>query len=254
VSTVKVRKAPRISCAKLSEYMQATPTRRRRILTDQKWPSDFITPLYTEAQEEIAGFIRRKSTDSTRIEEVIDRLSNGSAATEWHARKNGLCIDALKAFLNIAPDLDLSRYVIRQTHNKQPKLSMAGVEISVRPELLLKVKGKEGSTTSGAIKLCFSKNIPLNEESEKYFGALLHNFTYWFVEPVKTAAIRDCIIIDVFAEKVFLAPRATKRRMKELEDACREIATMWGSIPEPKERAKYRAGSHNPGAAGAKAT
>ena len=49
---------------------------------------------------------------------------------------------------------------------------------------------------------------------------------------VGTAAAIQCLI-DVFAEQIFSAPRAYKRRRKEIDAACQEIATMWPTIDMP---------------------
>jgi hypothetical protein len=152
---------------------------------------------------------------------------------------------------DLAPDLDLRGYAMRQTGNKLAKLDMAEVAISVRPELLIRVEGKGQSQSSGAIKLCFAKGSALSNEAANYVGTMLREFTSRFVPPLKTAIPRDCIVIDVFAERVHVAPRATKRRLNELLDACSEIAAMWDSIPEPKERTKYRTlGSRSDGKIG----
>jgi len=240
MTNMKTRRSPRISCAKLGEYMVSSPTRRRRIISDQKWPSDFIAPRYTEAQEVVAGFIRRGGNDISLIECAIDRLLKASAKSKWHEQKNELCIDALKSFMNVAPDLDLRGYALRQTGNRQAKMKMGGVEISVRPELLVRIERKGKPSSAGAIKLYFSKNNRLSADAANYVGTMLHEFACEFVPPLETAAPGDCILIDVFAERIYLAPRATKRRRSELIDGCAEIATMWDSIAEPKERTIYR--------------
>ncbi len=99
MTRLESRVMPRISCAKLGEYMVASPTRRRRIIQDQKWPSDFIVPLYTEAHEVIAGFIRRCAKNTSMIERAIDRLLHAPTKSDWDKQKNALCIDALKAFI-----------------------------------------------------------------------------------------------------------------------------------------------------------
>ncbi len=233
------RVTPRISCTKLGEYMVSSPTRRRRIIQDQKWPSDFIVPLYTEAQEVIAGFVRRGATDAAIIERAIDRLLHAPTKSDWAKQKNSLCIDAVKSFMNVAPLLDLKGYTMRQTGNRQPKLKMAGVVISVRPELVVRYRDRN-SDSAGAIKLYFAKGNPLNDKAANYVGTILHEFSQAFLEPRKTAKPRDCLLIDVFAETVFAAPRATKKRRKELDDACQEIAAVWNSIPEPNDRSEYR--------------
>lgn len=217
--------------------MVASPSRRRRIIQDQKWPQDCIVPFYSDAQEVIAGFIRRGAKDVSIIENAIERMLRSKPRSEWHERRFDASIEALKAFMNLAPDLDLSCYTMKQTSNRQPKLTMSTVELSVRPELLLEVHRKGKSKSAGAIKLCFSKSVRLSGEAAAYVGAILHNYVNTHVHPLGTAIPTDCKVIDVFAETIHVAPRTTKRRLKELHDACDEIAALWPRIPRPAARA-----------------
>jgi len=52
--------APRISLNKLCEFMTASIPRQRRIIKDQKFPSDFMRVYYREAQEAVAMMILLK--------------------------------------------------------------------------------------------------------------------------------------------------------------------------------------------------
>lgn len=53
----KRRERPRISVNKLGEYLtEPNPSRRRRILLDQKEPKDFILPYYDPARDAILRF------------------------------------------------------------------------------------------------------------------------------------------------------------------------------------------------------
>ena len=142
--------------------------------------------------------------------------------------------------MNIAPSLDLRRYEIRQTGNRQPKLKKSGVAISVRPELTVRAKRDCKAESAGAIKLYFSKGNPLIEDAANYVGAMVYEFSQSFLEPRTTAKPGDCLLIDVFAETIFVSPSATKKRQRELTDACQEIAAVWDSIQEPLERHEYR--------------
>jgi hypothetical protein len=196
-------------------------------------------PLYTEAQEIIAGFIRRGGKDEAFIENEINRLLRATPESEWQGKRIDLTIAALKSFINLLPSLKLSKYQVKQTNNLQKKLRLAGVDISVRPELLLVARGN-GQTSAGAIRLYFAKCSPLTEGMARYVGAILQQFALLHASPENTALNRDCLVIDVFAENISTAPRASKRLMNELIDACTEITSIWHTIGEPKSRAAYR--------------
>src|SRR4051812_1736196 len=110
MTTATISRAPRISMTKLAEYMDSSATRRRQIIHDQKWPSDYIVPTYTEAQEIISGYVRRRASSPDTIENEINRLLRVTPTSSWHERRIALCIEALKAFMNIAPSLNLANY------------------------------------------------------------------------------------------------------------------------------------------------
>lgn len=74
------RSEPRKSANKLGEYMTATPSRRRRIIKDQKRPKDFIVPRYTEAQAAIAANSGR-SKSSARTSRGTDREKSTPCAS-----------------------------------------------------------------------------------------------------------------------------------------------------------------------------
>lgn len=227
------RVKPRISCTKLGEYMVSSASRRRRIIQDQKWPQDYIVSLYADAQEAIAAFVRRGGANGDVILDTIERLLRTSPKSEWHERRVELNILALKCFMNIAPELDLRSCAIRQTSNCQPKMSLSGVEISVRPELTLLYERQGKDKSTGAVKLSFSKGNSLGDEAGAYVGVILFEYVNKYVLPSASAKCSDCVTVDVFAEKLHRAPRTSKRRISELNDACSEIAAMWPRIDPP---------------------
>jgi hypothetical protein len=237
LTTPLSRKAPRISVNKLGEYMTATPLRRRRIIFDQQQPKTFIVPRYTEAQDAITKYFVRDKQDERVLLSEIERLSLAPSATEWDAQRKRLCVEALERFLDVAEEIDLSGQTATAGGNDQPRLQVGGLEISVRPEVIVRGSSRSGEPACGALKLYFSKTIPLNPEGGEYVATLLHQFVDTQVEPGK-ADPRLCHVVDVFGGRVFTAPRATARRRRDLWAACEEIARAWdtGAFHSSKPR------------------
>jgi hypothetical protein len=226
MTTALSHKAPRISVNKLGEYMTATPLRRRRIIFDQQRPKTFIVPRYTEAQEAITKYLVGGKQDTALLASEIERLSGAPSATEWEAQRKRLCAEALERFLDVADEIDLSDQTLSAGGNDQPRLQVGGLDVSVRPEVIVRATNRSGEAAGGALKLYFSKTIPLNQEGGEYIAAMVYQFVDTHVTPGH-ADSRICRVIDVFGGQFFTAPRAVARRRRELWAACEEIARAW---------------------------
>lgn len=220
-----VRKSPRMSVNKLGEYMVASPRRRKRIIEDQKEPHDFVVARYRDAEEAIGEYLRDGAEDDSCIQEAIQKLQFKPKKSQWDTDTAGLCNDALEAFLEVVGDIDLDGDALVRDFSRRP-LRMVGVAISVRPEVLLRKKVTGAVSEIGAIKLCFSKNKRLSEESASYIGAILHEYMQSVYPDLRVIRAR-CQVVDVFGRKVFEAPRAYKTRLQDVEAACEEIARAW---------------------------
>ena len=226
MTTALSQKAPRISVNKLGEYMTATPLRRRRIIVDQQRPKTFIVPRYTEAQDAITKYLVRGENDTALLASEIERLATAPSATEWEAQRKRLCAEALERFLDVADQVDLNDQSLTAGGNDQPRLLVGGLEISVRPEVIVRGTNRSGDAAGGALKLYFSKTIPLGQEGGEYVATLVHQYVDTHVTPGQ-ADPRLCRVIDVFGGRVFTAPRAIARRRRDLWAACEEIARAW---------------------------
>jgi hypothetical protein len=226
ITTSRSQKAPRISVNKLGEYMTATPLRRLRIVADQQRPMTFIVPRYTEAQEAITKFLVREKHDTSLLASEIERLSAAPSATDWEAQRKRLCAEALARFLDVADQIDLHEQTLAPGGNDQPRLQVGGLEVSVRPEVIVRSTRRAREAASGALKLYFSKTLPLGQEGGEYVATLVHQFVDTHIAPGH-ADPRLCRVIDVFGGRVFTAPRAVARRRRDLWAACEEIARAW---------------------------
>jgi hypothetical protein len=226
MATDTTRRAPRISVNKLGEYMTATPLRRRRIVRDQKQPKGFILPRYNEAQDAIRKYLSGRKQDAGLLLSEIERLSEAPSATEWESSRKRLASEAMQSFLEMADEIDLDGLRATLGGNDQPRLSIGGLEVSVRPEILLTGIDRHGRPTAGALKLYFSKTSPLTEDSAAYIATAVHAFVEAHMRPAH-AEPRNCRVIDVFGQRVYTAPRASARRRSDLAAACEEIARAW---------------------------
>jgi hypothetical protein len=229
MATDTTRRAPRISVNKLGEYMTATPLRRRRIVQDQKRPKGFILPRYNEAQDAITKYLIGGKQDAGLLLSEIARLNLAPSATEWESSRKRLASEAMQSFLAMSEEIDLDGLGATLGGNSQPRLSIGGLEISVRPEILLSGTDRHGRPTAGALKLYFSKTNPLTQDSAGYIATAVHAFVEAHMQPAHADA-RNCRVIDVFGQKVYTAPRGSSRRRGDLAAACEEIARAWEQL------------------------
>ncbi len=224
----KVRTNPRISVNCLAEYLVVGAARRRRIVYEQKRPKNYQAPYYTYAEEAIVKFLASPERDFGVLDQAaanLQALETVSRRIKWELTRRAACTEALQAFRDLAAgDLFAGLTVTRAPQNPR-LLQLGGIGVSVRPEVLLETLGKEPRL--GGAKLFFSKNEALTEDRALYAGTILHQ--YLDTHPKRTGMVdyRHCLVIDVFAKKVFAAPRTYKRKRTDIEAASLEITLAW---------------------------
>ncbi|MGH7391489.1 MAG: hypothetical protein ACREM3_18820 [Candidatus Rokuibacteriota bacterium] len=220
------RDEPRISVTKLGEYMVASASRRRSIVRDQKRPRDVIVARYTEVYPVIAGYLSDGGQMPEAVEAAIQRLYDAPATTEWQEQNNKLSAEALENFLELSDTLDLSSFSVSLRPDDPPKLATEGVSISVRPELGL-TQANARDRIEGAVKLYISKNNALGDDAGAYVATTVHQYLSEVIAANTSVDTRACFVIDVFAQRVYTAPRAYRRRRADIAAACQEIVRAW---------------------------
>lgn len=223
-----IRIVPRISLNKLGEYMAATPSRRKRIISDQKEPKSFITARYTVAQEVISDYIQDGMCDDDMLTDAINRLMTAPVSSEWEEQSNQLCAVAIEHFVNLKDRLDIDgcRCMVLSPE-ETATMAIAGVEVSIRPELSVTVQDGRKNGYLGLIKLAFSKTYKLGEKSGEYVATLLHEYASRALFNGQQVWNDKCIVVDIFDELIITAPSARKKRLEDIEAACEEIRRMW---------------------------
>jgi hypothetical protein len=116
----KTNTAPRISINKLGEYMVSKAARRQRILRDAKYPPDYITTYYREAQESITQFIGGNMEDIGILERAIQILEQRNPDNIHEIRRVAGNAEAIEHFMNIIDDIDLKGAETRLGEHSPP--------------------------------------------------------------------------------------------------------------------------------------
>lgn len=223
-----VHMAPRISVNKLGEYLTAGPTRRRSIIYNQKYPRNYIVRRYHKARTGIANYLKSGAENLEVIEGVVSHLSTLTPQTDFEAQDTNLSLQALDAFKGMADQFNLSGLHLCRETGPRRMLNIAGVAVSIRPDILVRGYTPRGKSFVGAIKVHISKGYALNPTAGEYVSTLLRRYLeespwseYTMVQP------QFCMVIDVFAGEVYRAPKHFIRRLGHISAACEEIQMRW---------------------------
>jgi hypothetical protein len=219
---------PRISINKLGEYLQANPQRRKKIVSDAKNPKPFVVTRYSDAREAIKNYFT-SGFNTDILDASIEAHQGKDPASEFQEQDQALSIELLEMMLDL--DLpDLSEFSLYVYEGANPKLNIAGVDISVNPDLIIRSDNR-GQKVVGAIKLHISKSNQLDEEGAKNVAILLKEFVENHIaEDGEKVYLPFCIAVDIFGKVVCAAPKSFKRRMTYISSACEEIALWWDSV------------------------
>ena len=212
---------------KLAEYMIATPARRRGIIRDQKQPLDFVVSRYSAVYDGVVECLL-SGNDIAPIKNRIKTLYEATPKTTWQAQDFQLSVEALESFLSFVDEVELSTFVVQRAGDPSPTMRISGVDVSVRPELLLRSAGP--GPPVGAVKVYVSKHFPFDDKSGSYAGVILHQYVSDLLSTEKVVDPRSSFVIAVFQRRIYVAPRAFKKRRADISAACEEIAQRWTAI------------------------
>lgn len=223
---------PQISANKLIEYCFARSTRRTAIIEDIIKPKNFLLDTrYNDIERAMMHFLEHRGKDDSRLSQLDKTLLSRVAVTSHDEQRLLIAHDAIE----LCRTMSLARLPasgnILSLPDKQPKLLLKGVAVSVRPTNFMSLNqlGKKEKGI-GLIKPYLSKASPLTAETSSLHGALLHWYAAESFGDSGEARSDLCFIVDVFAQKIFSAPDSFRQRRKLLEASCQEIADRWQSI------------------------
>lgn len=223
---------PRISVNKLAEFMVSKAARQRKLLRDRKYPDpDFQMGMFhREASEAVAQYLVSDQLSTAPIDNQIAIIKQQAPAAIGTTRRLNSNIEAMERFLEMLDDFDFGSAVAEHGEHAPQKLTFHGVQVSVRPEIILRgtVKGK---AAIGGIKLHFAKGFEMTDETAGFVSAAVQEFCARHIatddEVVNPAY---CQVFDIGSGNVFPGVKSIKSRLRDIEDTCRNIADIWPNI------------------------
>ena len=216
---------PKISLNKLSEYLTATPSRRRQIVKDQQDPKPFIAARYRDARDAIVEFIASGMSEEEQLLSVAEKLRSDVSGSDFARQDRIASAEAIDNFLEVSDQIELDDLtVVPADRTSTASMHVAGVRVSVRPDAYL--KNAITGDIVGAIKLHFPKTTPLNDTSSKYVATTLKVFLSE-EQGAKFVDHKKCYVVDVSTQTATCAQKSYKKNMSDIAAACEEIRARW---------------------------
>lgn len=219
----------------------ATPSRRKSIIRDAKYAPKFKATRYTIAREGIVNFLgnmQRNTQILYNAEAKLQAKKEQSPITPWQLEDYKSSIEVLQKFSRSYNSLGLSRYEIRKIPGRAPKLNIQDVSISVNPKLSIHRIDKNNNQRVGCLVINISKTLS-SSKSRTEIAQTATATSFLFAENyLCESGIADhniCMFLDVFGGNLIKCPRAIKRRVNEINNACEEVSERWTGISPPKD-------------------
>lgn len=221
----KTHESPRISLNKLGEYLQATPTRRKSIVRDQKKPPGAgIVTRYGPVTVALREYF--KIGDKDLLTDTIGKLMTDQSGSDWQREDRQLSARALERVVEMLDQVDLTgAKVVPFPSKAESALLVGGVKVSVRPDFLV-VLGDDPNVAIGALKLSHNKQNALDKLGCEYIAIMLARFVAQTF-PNARVNLKRCLSLATPLKVVATAPKSYKAKSEAIDAACEEIAGRW---------------------------
>lgn len=220
---------PKISVNKLGEYMDATASRRRQILRDQKSPPTFKAARYKDARETIVQHLEKGMVDDSLAMQRVEELRNDNSGSDFAAQDRLLSAKAIDDFLPLSEEIEVEGLSVQSgAQFASETMDFGGARVSMRPDAIL--RDLESGNIVGCVKLNFSMSAPLQNKSAEYVATALRAHLENKLSSPEHVDPSLCYVVDVPTGTVSCAPKANKKRLSDIVAAGEEIAARWQTV------------------------
>lgn len=198
-----------------------------------------IPPIirYRDVRPAICGYLTDQNRNVAHLvdaEGMFQQRIDDPATRDLSRDDARHSIDVLHAIQGMSNKL--AAFDFQPAPPDQSKLQIAGVEVSVRADLLVHGNSKATDQIGAAILRMTMDDAETDAAREKrknmglYVATLARMHIDQNVESNRQAMNRLCMSIDIQHGEVFSAPNANTRRMNDIENVCRVIAALWSTL------------------------
>lgn len=229
---------PRISANELARFMLAKDPGKLGIIRRARQKRSAGSIRYSDARSVIRNALRDPVNEARKLHEARERFEQRAADaslkpfTREDAEKSVEVLDALTRMRNLYAGTDF-----QGAPQRQPKLNISGVAVSVESDLLIHGRGRQEGQVGGALLRLAQ---PEDEETEgakrkrESIGAYAATLVFMHVRQNLAGNLQPraplCWSIDVQNMDVYKAPARTAGRVAELEAACTMISGLWDRV------------------------
>lgn len=225
----KAHHYPQMTVEALARYVTTTNPSSRRVILRQEKYYDSVTqpPYYREIRRSLLRHVSDPDREDTALLDAANRILVPQNAKDYERERLSNNVLGLKK-LHACRDQFILTDVLYDKPHTSGHSTLAGVKVISSPVAAVEGRWRNLAHT-GCLKLYLGKSKPLDPEQAAYIGAALIRF-------LEVSILTDrphhkfVTIVDVFRSRTYSAPSATTRRIATLEDACRDIAGIWGTI------------------------
>lgn len=227
---------PRLSANQLSEYLTASPGRRKSIVKAAKFPKTVVVAHYDGAWKAIPKFLCDNARPFSHLTGAVVALKSKSedpTQTAWVKDDSQMSVEAITAFQKGYNKLGLAGVECRRVTGQLPKLAISGVEISVALDMTV----HKGDRAGGAVLMISKAESSARERSDRgrNSAVLAYLFSQQHLTHLGEIDRKLCLSIDVFGGSSYPCPDTFKRKISNMEDSCEEVALRWGTTTPPDD-------------------
>lgn len=232
------RTNPRISVNDLALFIiTQSNTAKIGIIRRAKTPSKPPIIRYKDSRLAICAYLTDRNHNLNHLVSVEASLKQRSTDAALSALARD---DALKS-IEVLHDIQrmsnqLAQFDFRTAPKNQGKLSIQGVEISVRADLLV-LANSQVKPQFGAAILRMTQDDADTESAKArrremglFVATIARLHADQNLRSNEEVANRLCMSIDVQHGEFFAAPNSNTKRMNEIDNACLFIAAMWDRL------------------------
>lgn len=222
-----------ISINPFAEYLEATESRRLKILEEQQVPDPVRIPYYQLAKARIKKSIEL-SGSLRPINSAIKLLTEKTPVKEWQKNDRKNSIIALENFKKMLLPEVIKENKLEIIKPKQKHLNFNGITILISPNIVFRIT-IDGVKYIGACKIHISKGKAFSHKQSKLVANLLEQYlSNCVAEEDEIVDNSLCFCLDPFAGTTINSNSKVVIDMKQVKQLCNEII---GSLDKMQSQA-----------------
>jgi hypothetical protein len=216
-----------ISINPMAEFLEATESRKKKIIEEQLDPDPVRVPYYQLSRARISLSILN-NVDFNIIDDAIQTIKERNPKEKtWQFYDKTNSIASLNLFKELLLPNEILDLNLEKVKTKSKYLSIYNVHIKISPNLIFRTI-IDGQKVIGAVKLHLSKGKPFSNKQSALVAQLLNQFLCNEVAEEDEIVVPNlCLCIDPFAGTTINAMSKIKLDMKEIKLVCEQIPKLW---------------------------